>query len=174
LNAKQAKNLLNVARALRESANPKLFTMERYVWGDTNKWLMREQIEDKNNLEFCGTPACALGHYAARRDLQKLLHIEVVKRVDVDRAPHARVVSNTYGSEVCFEDDELTEHFGIDTEDAEDLFGPSGCGGARTPKAAAKYIERFVAEKVEDRKKQAADVAALSSALKAHQARVRR
>jgi hypothetical protein len=40
------------------------------------------------------------------------------------------------------------EHFGISTGEAMEMFDVSGCGGARTALQAARYIERFVAEKL--------------------------
>ena len=60
-----------------------------------------------------------------------------------------------YGETLCvgersdssYDSDRSLEHFGINHEEAEKLFGAQGCGGARTSKAAARYIERFVARK---------------------------
>lgn len=55
--------LLNVAKALRESTTPPdLFTM---------RFVMRE----------CGTPACALGHYAARGDSAKEVATQLTAEV---------------------------------------------------------------------------------------------
>lgn len=51
------KQLLRVARALRESPNPELFTMNDYT-------------------HPCGKPACAFGHYAFRTDLQHVFWID--------------------------------------------------------------------------------------------------
>ena len=54
--------LLNVVRALRESPKPKAFSMDWYGYGP-------------NEAFPCGTPQCALGHYAAREDLQDFLRL---------------------------------------------------------------------------------------------------
>jgi hypothetical protein len=65
----------------------------------------------------CGTPACALGHY--------------VKRT---RRTQSRAL------------DEAKE-FGLRHAEADELFWAGGCGGARTAKQAAKYIQKFIARK---------------------------
>lgn len=110
--------LLNVARALRESPAPDDFTMQRY--GNP-----------------CGTPACALGHYAARCDLQQQFRLWE----DGDnRSYHLTSLGLDYESR------DVIEHFDLSGwPDAEELFGPEGCGGALTAVAAAEYIERWVA-----------------------------
>lgn len=105
--------LLNVAKALRESEHPERFTMRTIA-------------------HSCGTPACALGHYAARRDLQDafilLKHGEL--RATGDAA-------SPFLAEL--------EHFDISRAEEEKLFGVWGCNDAQTPLQAAEYIERFVA-----------------------------
>lgn len=124
--------LLNVARALRESPAPEKFTMGSY-------------------LHTCGTPACALGHYAARRDLQSIFKpfkgkwagfvslVEPRYEIDPD--------GDNYFSahDVDYDEKEVLEHFEIDDEQARELFSGEGCGGARTAFEAAEYIENFVA-----------------------------
>lgn len=133
MNQKQVKRLLNVARALRESPNPQKFTMERvfacdYIAG-----------EDKDG--FCGTPACAIGHYAHRKDLQKLLKIEIMYN------SYETVAKVRYSDmrSMTIDDDRILEHFGITAGQAIELFSGGGCGKAKTPKQAARYIEQFVA-----------------------------
>ena len=110
------KRLLNVAKALRESANPKAFSMEFFAWG--GRWI----------LHPCGTPACAVGHYAARRDLQRTFRI-------------------TKNGSLPFADEDSYSHFGIDGEEYDALFSAVGCGNAKTTTQAARYIERFVKRK---------------------------
>lgn len=149
MNKTQEKRLLNVARALRESPAPEKFTMSM---------LVHDFVEGKDPNGFCGTPACALGHYAARGDLQKLMKVQISFTKDDYSAEggytEAEIVysgdkKNNYGQRLCgIDDDVVCEHFGIDEEDACELFEAGGCGGATTPKAAAKYIERFVARKL--------------------------
>jgi hypothetical protein len=114
--------LLNVAKALRGSKNPRAFTMKTYVWGGIG--------------HPCGTPACALGHYASRRDLQDFIEIGGQKRL----------ISLKNGQTVFYDDAAVLDHFDIGWEEANELFGHSGCGGAETVEEAAAYIERFVEE----------------------------
>ena len=108
------KRLLNVARALRESKTPNRFTMRTYAHA------------------ACGTPACALGHYAARGDLQRTLSLKNGELV------------HRNGEHVCFDSPEVRDHFGITLSQAWGLFAIIGCGNAQTPKQAARFIERFV------------------------------
>lgn len=110
--------LLKVARALRESDHPRQFTTAAY----------------RND---CGTPACALGHYAHRTDLQRLFTPTPYGPSYVFRATED--VISFYDHRVC-------AHFGITKDEAYELFSVrKGCGEARTARAAARYIERFVA-----------------------------
>jgi hypothetical protein len=106
--------LLNVARALDESPNPRDFTMNVYT-------------------HDCGTAACALGHYAARADLQDAFRL----------VPDMELVTAD-GNEIGHWDFEVLDHFEINGLQAEELFAPSGCAGATTPAAAAAYIRGFV------------------------------
>lgn len=107
--------LLNVARALRESPNPDEFSMEHFG-------------------SSCGTPMCALGHYAARRDLQQEFLLS-----------SSGALQTKYGKDVWFDDDQMVRHFGISEEMADRLFGAEGCGNAETALEAAEFVERFVA-----------------------------
>lgn len=120
--------LLKVAQALRESSAPKDFTMRCFV-------------------NECGTPACALGHYAARRDLQHAFKIVVEKGTDFDGTARLYYdVTENDGAPIAYDDDFTQQHFGLDAYDLNNLFGGCGCDDAQTPKAAARYIERFVAK----------------------------
>ena len=110
------KRLLNAARALRESPNPEKFTMRRYI-------------------NECGSPACVLGHYAARKDLQRTFGVDTVARVLYRRNP--KEIVGYYSLLV-------QSHFGISPWEAETLFNTSGCNGAITSDEAATYIENFV------------------------------
>src|SRR5262245_7142093 len=123
MNKLQARRLMNVARACRESESPKDFTMARFT-------------------NTCGTPGCALGHYVARTDLQRIM-VEVyhagipwpVLRDNRDRA-------------VDYDSPETRRHFGLDSEALTELFSPWGCGRASTSGQAARYIERFVMDRI--------------------------
>lgn len=111
--------LLNVARALRESPNPERFAMDHWALG-------------------CRTPACAAGHYAARRDLQDVFYLDARGVLCECRIGPLRLDAALT---------RLAIHFGVFEEDTESLFGARGCGGAQTTIEAAKYIERFVADR---------------------------
>jgi hypothetical protein len=131
--------LLKVAKALREAPEPEKFDMRAHV-------------------HPCGTPSCAFGHYAARRDLQDSFSIDS-SRVSA-RLPYQGVHLND-GTEVCFSDDVVLAHFDLNEEEAGELFGSMSANPmdnipeayarlARTCKTsleAAEYIERFVAER---------------------------
>jgi hypothetical protein len=126
--------LLNVAKALRETKDPRSFNMNSY-------------------FHPCGTPACALGNYAVRRDLQSAF--AMVQRV-LGASSYSFFVSAAdmdaeFG--IHYYSPEVLEHFDIDSGQAEQLFGPNNERGdgrlaqvARTPIEAAEYIERFVAD----------------------------
>lgn len=110
--------LLNVAKALRESPEPAYFTMSFYG-------------------HSCNTPACALGHYAARGDLQDTFILDS----DGD------VALMESGVMVGFSGLPTRDHFDISRGEAYELFDVAGCGGAKTADQAAEYIERFVERK---------------------------
>ena len=108
------KRLLNVAKALRESPEPKKFSMDWYG-------------------NDCGTPMCALGHYAYRRDLQRTFRL----------SEHGTFLNNA-GERSPEWEYVLYPHFGITEEEATFLFERRGCGNAKTNIQAAKFIEKFV------------------------------
>ena len=126
--------LLNVAKALRESPNPGAFTMMAF--------------------QECGTPACALGHYAARTDLQDAFELgEVWGIVPRGKRDEYGNLSTT----LCYAGEEVCAHFDISEGQATQLFSdgendpddseryiPVGCGNPRNAIEAAEYIERFV------------------------------
>lgn len=116
--------LLKVAKALRESPKPKAFYMGKYGYTSSDDYGYG-----------CGTPACAMGHYAARRDLQRTFKL----------SDDGELTDND-GMVVWHSDEDACQHFDITHEQALRLFdGIYGCGYAKTAKQAAKYIERFVA-----------------------------
>lgn len=120
--------LLNVAIALDESKNPHSFSMGSYT--------------------RCGTPGCALGHYAARRDLQDEFSLATSDGVNcpledsIETDEHGRIRVGA-GLSCCAQ--AVCDHFGISKDEAHELFSGSGCGMAATAKAAAEYIRTFVA-----------------------------
>ena len=76
--------------------------------------------------------ACALGHYASRRDLQQAFML--------DRNGNVRQVGTGYdGYEPAL------SHFGINHAEFQALFGHAGCGQAfRSRKLALAWLKRFV------------------------------
>lgn len=107
--------LLNVVRALREDKDPENFRMYAF--------------------SRCGTPACALGHYAARDDLQHVFRL---------RKSGWLGLQGKRSGDIGIDSPAVQEHFGIDFDEADELFGYCGCDGARHPEEAARYIESFV------------------------------
>lgn len=106
-------------------------------------------------VHFCGAPACALGYAASRPDLQKVLRIKgrrtskpgeygaFMKEASLVYTPKYTKLNG--GEEyACYTDGVMQEAFGLNTSQASDLFSGGGCGGATTPKRAAKYIRRFI------------------------------
>lgn len=96
--------LLDVARALRETPHPEKFDMGKYA-------------------HPCGTPACALGNYAARSDLQD--HF----RIHMDAEYSAMWISTSDNKRADYFRGDVLEWFGITDEQAEELFSTYGCGG---------------------------------------------
>ncbi len=124
MNQIQKKRLLNVSKALRESKEAtKAFNMREY-------------------FSMCGTPACALGHYIARKDLQKTF----VRSYDVSDGIYGFCTLND-SALLAFDYDVVQKHFGIDEDEAHDLFGMYGCNSAGDAVTAADFIEQFVKDR---------------------------
>lgn len=119
---------------LRRFANLIRATEEADPW----RFTMRQIAHD------CQTPACVLGNYAARRDLQRVFRLGVVKQLD-DGGVIVGLSSAGHG--VYFADNEVCSHFGIEPSEADMMFSSQGCNSATTPKAAAAFIRRFVERK---------------------------
>ncbi len=116
MNKTQAQRLLNVATALREAPRSisSRFDMNRYGHN-------------------CKTPACAIGYYAFRRDLQRVFRLGtdgILIFPNGERTSHNNVTS--------------LRHFGITYNEACELFNDTGCAEAKTPIQAARYIEKFL------------------------------
>lgn len=128
--------LLNAAKAVRESPKPGEFTME--IFGKS----------EPGSPKGCGTPCCVLGHYASRVDLQEdfeLIHDASMPRSISKLSPKGLGNIWTWRDSNLGIDSELVlTHFDISRAESFELFGPNGCGNAKTPEAAAYYIEKFV------------------------------
>lgn len=108
--------------------------------------------EDFSMVTFgnaCGTPACVLGHYAARRDLQRTF--KFAKAEAGDYAP--RVLSSADHGAMGYNAFAVREHFGVALSEGDELFSDFGCNGAQTPKQAIAYIRKFIARKEREARK---------------------
>ncbi len=114
--------ILNIARALRESPNPHRFTMTAY--------------------SRCRTPACALGHYAFRADLQNKFYLGFGEGEGVMSDGRHCIQSGLACNSRL-----IQGHFGINQAEAFRLFNTNGCGNAGNAIAAADYLEKFAREK---------------------------
>ena len=94
----------------------------------------------------CGAPACALGHYALRTDLQSdfVLDADGIVKTNLPFttpdgipiiAPNPRNLRGAADRRVC-------EHFDISLREASALFGTGGCNNAKTPGQAASFIRK--------------------------------
>lgn len=82
---------------------------------------------------LCGSPACALGHWAATNQKRGWkLTLGGVKYK---------------GYSVACDSEDVRNEFGLSWKEAANLFSYSGCDSAQTAKQAAKYIRKFVARK---------------------------
>lgn len=87
----------------------------------------------------CGTPACLLGNYALRTDLQS----EFRAKTD-DYMGH--IVSTATGQRAHLDGLAVCEHFDITSEQADALFDADGCNDAGTDRdKAIAYVEHFMA-----------------------------
>lgn len=126
LTAEQEQHLRNCIRALQESPKPEAFAMRCFIHA---------------NGSHCGSPACVLGHYASRPDLQNLFVFEPPS-IRVHYRQGSKYVN---GGPVEYRDHYFLEHFGLEDEDeADELFGGEGCANAQTPDEAIAYLEGFI------------------------------
>lgn len=85
----------------------------------------------------CGTPACLLGNYALRTDIQHTFKTQAERRLQLLDAE---------GTSLWIDDARVCEHFDISRKQAERLFGRDGCNNAGTDlDAALAYVEHFMA-----------------------------
>lgn len=110
--------------ALRESPDPGSFYMGQWV---------RKIASEENN--WCGTPACVLGHYAMREAMRAP---GPERRKLVDEITHRAVTT------IDSDSMEVTELGGLNCIQVAELFGSRGCGDAATLSQAIHYIERFI------------------------------
>lgn len=87
----------------------------------------------------CGSPACALGHYAAH-NRRRGWRIGLTNVTGTQWAlVHGQAIGCAYPS--------VLKEFELTKPEAAELFAADGCSDARTAKQAAKYIRAFVKRK---------------------------
>jgi hypothetical protein len=102
---------------------------------------------DQSRVEHieCGSPGCAIGHWAAANPDR--FGLRRIKSFDLSRSEYfVFVCKKDDNSDLDFDKHGQSE-FGINENEASELFYVHGCGDARTAKQAAKYIRKFVARK---------------------------
>jgi len=82
----------------------------------------------------CGTPACALGHWAAANP----------KRWKLKRTGYSEKVPLLREKTTNDPIEDAAKEFGLDYNEVSELFDGDGCGWARTGREAAIYIENFI------------------------------
>lgn len=91
-------------------------------------------------LTPCGTPACLLGNYAMRSDLQSAFTAQQGISGDM-----GRVCRTDTGDSLWIDDKYICEHFDITRGQADRLFNNNGCNNAGQDRAKAlAYVERFM------------------------------
>lgn len=116
--------LRDCMRALRnaEQTAPSYFYMGMYL---------RDWPAPSNN--FCGTPACVVGHWACEqaRNVPDIERVEEIQAL-LQRATHTR---EEYGGVTAM---------GLTGAEVRELFGSVGCLGAQTKEQAIAYLEGFI------------------------------
>lgn len=93
----------------------------------------------KRYLHRCGTPACALGHWAAAHPDRWDVFIDggpTLKKLDPDNITSGLIAFITV--------EHAAYEFGLTVPQARELFGSHGCGNAKTSQEAAAYIRAFI------------------------------
>lgn len=126
MNKIQRKRFVNLIKAVEEGAK-KSTKFNMRTWGHPS-------FDDLS----CGTPACALGHYADRRDLQKTFILNTRGTLCLRSTDEPIHLSGTI----------VSKHFGITLKEELELFDSRGCGNAGTNRqAAVNYLKKFLAKK---------------------------
>jgi hypothetical protein len=131
--------LLLAARVLREAAKQRELDNDHQ-----HHFNMCRFVND------CGTPACVLGHYAVRKDVQELFALgreniaQFAYSVRGELLYRKSTVHDYRPTDYCSL--EVRGHFDVDEAECEALFGPMGCHDALTEEEAADFIEKCVAE----------------------------
>jgi hypothetical protein len=130
-------HMLILVRANQEMEHPERFTMETYVHND---W---QCTRSDLPMEWCGTPACLLGNFAARTDLQPLMCVVDDSLAWVEPIPDDALTNGW----LRYCDERICKFFDITEDEAAALFSVDGCDKATTRDAALAYVEDFMAER---------------------------
>lgn len=124
MNKIQEKRFRNLIRATRD-ASSEHFDMNRYAHNG------------------CGSPACVLGNYAARRDLQRTINLDLSGPIE-----WIKIRDNT-GRVIWYDSPTILDHFGITFREFIDLFASNGCDSAgKNQDRAVAYLESFLERKL--------------------------
>ena len=93
-----------------------------------------------NYVHACGTPACVLGYFASRVDLQR--KFVLAKNAQGYMTCQLRVQDHDYP--VDYEDTQVLGYFGINREQAEYLFGGGYPNDGKTPAQMRRKIRKFI------------------------------
>lgn len=115
--------LLNAARSVME-------------YDHSEDRVRRGEIYMGGFIKSCGAPACVLGHYAAREDLQ-----------DDFKVFGFGIVHKYGGFSLGFDSGYVRKHFNLKSDELKSLFGEQGCGNATRAKQVSEYMNNFVAKK---------------------------
>jgi hypothetical protein len=88
--------------------------------------------DQKQYVHPCGSPACALGHWAAANPKRWEIDRSILVKKD---SPLSSVVRSAM------------DEFNLSYLTVDDLFGSYGCGKAKTGPEAAAFIRNFVANR---------------------------
>lgn len=109
---------------------------ERAMEFSMGTWFFNGPLPRAFQRADCGTPACALGHYAAANPNRW------ETSYDARSAHKWNPVRRDLGGDNSMS--HAMEEFGISDDQARELFSANGCGNARTAKQAADYVRGFV------------------------------
>lgn len=131
-------HMLTLLKANREMKHPERFTMGTYVHNRETPYEINGE-ESNPPQEWCGTPACVLGNFGAREDLQRLLCIRDESLAFVER------VERDLLNIVSYCDERIASYFDLTTNECYEMFGLDGCNEAKALDAALAYVEDFIA-----------------------------
>lgn len=99
----------------------------------TNRFYMEDYLDEypKESNNWCGTPACVLGHWLVR---------EMSKMPTEERRFNPMLRLETLMTTVF----SIKHGYGLTADQRDELFGSYGCDGAKTKKQAIAYLQHFI------------------------------